>query len=211
MICDNLEIWNILSHYKQIKIKYQIKFNIKNNIFVYIKHILISLINIIKASREISLCKWRYYTVFTYIISLCDLQSLFSMKKKKKIYQMLLLPKQRRSGDSYLHSSLRVKLFDVVLNRLRRFCRGPVSSPVVGSARSWIERLVRNQRTDRLFLLRRDQRDLVEWRLYLLAVLSSKVTGKSYSQLMQLASKMSFSYSSSVFKDIKIIVVIISG
>lgn len=83
MICDNLEIWNILSHYKQIKIKYQIEFNIKNNIFVYIKHILISLINIIKASREISLCKWRYYTVFTYIISLCDLQSLFSMKKKR--------------------------------------------------------------------------------------------------------------------------------
>lgn len=208
MICDNLEIWNILSYYKQIKIKYQIEFNIKNNIFVYIKHILISLINIIKASREISLCKILYsiylYNFLRFTIS-------FFNEKKKKIYQMLLLPKQRRSGDSYLHSSLRVKLFDVVLNRLRRFCRGPVSSPVVGSARSWIERLVRNQRTDRLFLLRRDQRDLVEWRLYLLAVLSSKVTGKSYSQLMQLASKMSFSYSSSVFKDIKIIVVIISG
>lgn len=123
---------------------------------------------------------------------------------------MLLLLKQRRSGDSYLHSSLRVKLFDVVLNRLRRFCRGPVSSPVVGSVRSWIERLVRNQRTDRLFLLRRDQRDLVEWRLYLLAVLSSKVTGKSYSQLMQLASyKMSFSYSNYVFKDIKIVIVVV--
>lgn len=209
MICDNLEIWNILSYYKQIKIKYQIEFNIKNNIFVYIKHILISLINIIKASREISLCKI-LYSIYLYNFLMRFTISFFN-EKKKKIYQMLLLPKQRRSGDSYLHSSLRVKLFDVVLNRLRRFCRGPVSSPVVGSARSWIERLVRNQRTDRLFLLRRDQRDLVEWRLYLLAVLSSKVTGKSYSQLMQLASKMSFSYSSSVFKDIKIIVVIISG
>lgn len=188
-----------------------IEFNIKNNnVFVYIKHILISLINIIKDFREISLYKRRYYTAFIYIISLYDLHLFFQWKKeKKKIYQMLLLSKQRRSGDSYLHSSLRVKLFDVVLNRLRRFCRGPVSSPVVGSARSWIERLVRNQRTDRLFLLRRDQRDLVEWRLYLLAVLSSKVTGKSYSQLMQLASKMSFSYSNSVFKDIKIIIVVV--
>lgn len=84
MICDNLEIWNVLNHYKRIKIKCQIEFNIKNNIFIHIKRILISLINIIKASREIFLCKWRYYIAFIYIISLCDLQSLFPIKKKKK-------------------------------------------------------------------------------------------------------------------------------
>lgn len=57
-------------------------------------------------------------------------------KKKEKDLPNVIVIKQRRSGDSYLHSSLRVKLFDVVLNRLRRFCRGSVSSPVVGSARS---------------------------------------------------------------------------
>lgn len=62
-----------------------IEFNIKNNnVFVYIKHILISLINIIKDFREISLYKRRYYTAFIYIISLYDLQSLFPMKKRKE-------------------------------------------------------------------------------------------------------------------------------
>lgn len=123
------------------------------------------------------------------MIFLDDLVALFlttffqNEKQEEDLPNIIVIEAQRRSGDSYLHSSLRVKLFDVALNRLRQFCRGSVSSPVASSHdREWKDSYKIKGPTDSSCL---DEINEISFNREVTfstvgAVLPFKVTGKSY-------------------------------